>query len=51
MFTGASNFLVPLAGGALQSLTRWPAAPYVLAASIVAVALALQVRMVRRAGG
>jgi len=48
-FTGASNFAIPLMGGGLQSLTRWGTAPYALSAALVAMSVALQVRLVRRA--
>jgi MFS family permease len=46
-FTGASNFAIPLLGGVFQSLTRWSAAPYALAAALVAASVALQVRTLR----
>lgn len=46
-FTGASNFGIPLVGGALQSLSGWATAPYALAASLVAVSVALQIRLLR----
>jgi MFS family permease len=46
-FTGSSNFLIPLTGGALQSLTGWVGAPYALATAIVGAAVALQIRMLR----
>lgn len=49
-FTGASNFAVPLAGGALQSLTRWGTAPYALAAALVAASVALQIRILSGRG-
>jgi MFS family permease len=48
-FTGASNFGIPLLGGALQSATGWSAAPYALAASLVLGGVLLQARLVRRA--
>jgi MFS family permease len=48
-FTGASNFAIPLLGGALQSVTRWGTAPYAFSAALVAVSVVLQVRLVRRA--
>ena len=50
MFTGASNFAIPFLGGSLQEVVRWPGTPYAFAAAIVAAAVVLQVRMVRRAG-
>jgi CP family cyanate transporter-like MFS transporter len=50
MFTGASNFAIPFLGGSLQEITRWGGTPYAFAATILAVAVLLQVRMVRRAG-
>lgn len=45
--TGASNFAIPLMGGALQSLTKWGTAPYALSATLVAVSVMQQVRLVR----
>ncbi len=48
-FTGASNFVVPLLGGALQSLSGWGVAPYAFAATLVAASVALQVALLRRA--
>ncbi len=48
-FTGASNFLVPLAAGAFLSVTRWGPAPYALTLALAAAGILLQVRMVRRA--
>jgi hypothetical protein len=45
-FTGASNFGIPLLGGALQSLSGWGTAPYAFAATLVAVSIALQMRLV-----
>lgn len=48
-FTGASNFVIPLVGGALQSATGWGTAPYAFAAALVGVSVMLQVRLVRRA--
>jgi CP family cyanate transporter-like MFS transporter len=48
-FTGASNFVVPLAGGALQSAVGWGVAPYAFAAALVALSITLQIRLVRRA--
>ncbi|HEX5137044.1 MAG TPA: MFS transporter, partial [Planctomycetota bacterium] len=44
-FTGASNFAIPLLGGALQSWTGWGTAPYAWSAALVAVSGALQVRL------
>ena len=49
-FTGASNFAVPLMGGALASLSGWTGAPYALATTLVAASVLLQARLVRRAG-
>jgi len=49
-FTGASNFLIPLLGGALQSLSGWSGAPYAFATVLVGGSIALQVRLVRAAG-
>ena len=46
-FTGASNFVIPLLGGALQSATGWGTAPYAFAAALVALSVALQIRLVR----
>jgi MFS family permease len=48
-FTGASNFVIPLLGGALQSGTTWVGAPYALGAAVVFASVTLQIRMVRRA--
>ncbi len=48
-FTGASNFVVPLLGGALQSITGWGIAPYAFAAALVAASVALQAALLRRA--
>ena len=48
-FTGASNFVVPLLGGALQSLTGLGVAPYAFAAALVAVSVGVQIRLLRNA--
>lgn len=48
-FTGASNFVVPLLAGALQSVTGLGVAPYAFAAALVGASVALQVRLLRRA--
>ncbi len=47
-FTGASNFVVPLLGGALQSLTGLGVAPYAFAAALVCASAAMQIRLLRR---
>ncbi|MBI1851172.1 MAG: hypothetical protein HYR85_12590, partial [Planctomycetes bacterium] len=46
---GASNFSIPLAGGAIQRTSGWAGAPYALGAAIVAGTIAIQIRVLNRA--